>query len=154
MYLAMDLFCFRHVYCVFILFQFWINSVQRQTVYMFNYSVTVSTMQQILQDFQSVSDHFGILCIKGLRWVGSVGMNLDIFKSMHSQYTLSLCLWCFQREEKGCSGNEWVNEWAKQKLHGWKLGLPLSVFTAVVTTLFWALYPVWRWGKWRHLFEQ
>ena len=27
---------------------------------------TLKILQQMLQDFQSVSDHFGILCIKGL----------------------------------------------------------------------------------------
>ena len=29
-------------------------------------------MQQMLQDFLSVSDHFGILCIKGLMPLGTV----------------------------------------------------------------------------------
>ena len=30
---------------------------------------TLKIMQQMLQDFQSVSDHFGELCIKGLKSV-------------------------------------------------------------------------------------
>ena len=36
---------------------------------------TLNILQQRLQDFKSVSDHFGTLCIKGLTMTGKTSTN-------------------------------------------------------------------------------
>ena len=57
---------------------------------------TLNILQQMLQDFYSVSDHFGTLCIKGLRFVfgtGKTKVNIYLVDHLDITYNVEIPEW-------------------------------------------------------------